>query len=73
MAYAVKTKMWQPVLRDGWHIKFSQYRDCYILLTLMSTHTGQTVIRYFNGEDEACNFINYVVQLDAFHFQETLY
>jgi hypothetical protein len=62
---AYKTKSWHPVERNGWIIKFSQYRDSNILLFIVSRYTGQTIIRYFPHEDEAVLFINMVVELDA--------
>jgi len=62
---ASKTKSWHPVERNGWIIKFSQYRDSNILLFMVSRYTGQTIVRYFPHEDEAVSFINIVVELDA--------
>ena len=62
---AVKTKSWQPVARNGWIIKFSIYRDSYILLTVISQYTGQCIIRHFLDENEAVMFINMVTMLDA--------
>lgn len=62
---AVKTKSWMPVARDGWIIKFSIYRDTFVLLTIISQYTGQCIIRQFRGEDEAVMFINMVTMLDA--------
>ena len=72
LGYAIKTKMWQPVVKSGWIVKFSTYRDCNVLLTIVSQHTGQTIIRFFKDEDQACNFINFVLELDAYDYQETL-
>jgi hypothetical protein len=54
-----------PVSRNGWIIKFSSYRDNSILLFVVSQHTGQTIIRYFKDEDEACKFINLVIELNS--------
>lgn len=62
---AVKTKSWMPVARDGWIIKFSIYRNDFVLLTIVSQYTGQCIIRQFKGEDEAVMFINMVIMLDA--------
>lgn len=64
LTYASKMKTWLPVVRNGWMLKFSSYRDTAILLIVVSTYTKQTVIRYFGNEDEACNFINYIIELD---------
>jgi hypothetical protein len=60
-----KTKFWQSVVRNGWWIKFSTYRDHYILLMIISQHTGQTIIRYFEEEDEAVAFINFITTCNA--------
>lgn len=62
---AMKTKSWQPVMRDGWIIKFSVYRDTNVLLTFVSRYTGQCIIRHFSNEDDAVMFINMLVLLDA--------
>ena len=60
-----KTKFWQAVVRNGWWIKFSTYRDHYILLMIISQYTGQTIIRYFEEEDEAVAFINFITTCNA--------
>ena len=60
-----KTKFWQPVVRNGWWIKFSTYRDHFILLMIISTHTGQTILRYYNEEQEAVAFINFITTCNA--------
>ena len=62
---ALKTKSWQPVARNGWIIKFSVYRDTNVLLTVISQYTGQVIMRHFTNEDDACMFINLVIELDA--------
>jgi hypothetical protein len=62
---AVKTKSWQPVMRNGWIIKFSVYRSSYVLLTIISRHTGQCIVRHFKDEDEACSFINFITEMNA--------
>ncbi len=62
---AMRTKSWQPVVRNGWIIKFSVYRDSNVLLTIISQYTGQVIIRHFTNEDDACMFINLVIALDA--------
>jgi hypothetical protein len=53
-------KSFQLIVRNGWAIKFSVYRDENILLIFTSTFTCQTVVRYFTNEDDAVDFINYV-------------
>ena len=55
-----KTRFWYPVSRNGWWIKFSTYRDHYILLMVISKYTAQTIIRYYENEDDAVAFINFV-------------
>ena len=61
----MRTKSWQPVARNGWIVKFSVYKDTFVLLTIISQYTGQVIMRHFNNEDEACMFINLVIELDA--------
>jgi hypothetical protein len=62
---ALRTKSWQPVVRNGWIIKFSVFRDTNVLLTVISQYTGQVIIRHFTNEDDACMFINLVIELSA--------
>ena len=62
---AEKTKSWHPVARNGWIIKFSIFDENNFLITIISQYTGQAIIRYFNDEDAACLFINFVQELDA--------
>jgi hypothetical protein len=59
-----KSKFFQTVERHGWAIKFSVYKDTFILLTVVSCYTGQTLVRYFNQEHEAVKFINFITELD---------
>jgi hypothetical protein len=60
-----KSKFWMPVYRNGWWIKFSTYRDTFILLVFVSEYTTQTIVRYFSNEDDAVNFINFVTEKTA--------
>lgn len=62
--FAVRTKSWQAVARHGWIIKFSAYRESSVLLIIVSQYTGQTIVRYYGNEDEACSYINYVLDLN---------
>ena len=62
---AMRTKSWQPVARNGWIIKFSVYKDSFVLLSIISQYTGQVIMRHFTNEDDACMFINLVIELDA--------
>jgi hypothetical protein len=57
------SKSWQPVIRNDWIIKFSIYRG-NILLMFTSIHTGQTIVRFFTDEDDACEKINWVISQD---------
>jgi hypothetical protein len=57
-------RSWHPVVKNDWWIKFSVYKD-QVLLFVVSTMTGETVVRYFNDEDEACEYINYILSQDA--------
>ena len=54
---------WEPAVRNGWVIKFSVYKK-NILLNFISINTGQTIVRYFDDEDLACKFINFVCHHD---------
>ena len=60
-----KSRFYQPVNRNGWWIKFSTYRDHYILLMIVSKYTTQTIIRYYQDEDEAVAFINFITTCNA--------
>lgn len=64
MDIALKTKSWSPVVRDGWIIKFSIYKDTFILISMLSEYTGQYIVRQFSREDEAVIFINFILELD---------
>lgn len=66
-----KSKFWHPVSRNGWWIKFSTYRDHYILLMIVSRYTAQTIIRYYENEDEAVAFINFITTCNAQHVFES--
>jgi hypothetical protein len=60
-----KSKSWAPVIRNGWWIKFSTYKETNILLLFISKHTGQSIVRYFTNEDDAVEYINYVTSMDS--------
>ena len=57
-------RSWHPVVRNDWWIKFSVYKD-QVLLFVVSTMTGETIVRYFDDEDEACEFINWMLNQDS--------
>lgn len=58
------SRSWQPVVRNKWIIKFSIY-EVNVLLIVTSIVTGQTFVRYFADEDNACEFLNYILSQDA--------
>lgn len=60
----LKLKSFNPVLKNNWVIKFSTYDD-HVLLVILSMMTGQTIIRYFDNEDGAVQFINYILLQDS--------
>lgn len=60
---AKNVQSWNPVKRNNWVIKFSIYKD-NILLLFTSTYTGQTIIRAFQDEDLAVEYINFIVAQD---------
>ena len=60
---AKNVQTWNPVKRNNWVIKFSIYKD-NILLVFTSTYTGQTIIRSFQDEDLAVEYINFIVAQD---------
>lgn len=56
-----------PVNRNGWWIKFSTNKndatkENSILLLFTSMFTGQTIVKFFQNEDEAVDFINYIIE-----------
>jgi len=50
----------QPVTRNNWVIKFSVYGG-KILVFFHSKLSGQTIVRFFADEKEACAYIHYVI------------
>jgi len=57
-------KSWSPVNRNGWAIKFST-NDETILLIFFNLFTNQTVVRFFTDENEAVQFINFIISHDS--------
>lgn len=53
-----------PVNRNGWIIKLSTVNRGNILLVFLSKQTGQTIVRYFTEEDDAVQFINFIIEHD---------
>jgi hypothetical protein len=64
MDVAYRTQSWQPVDRNGWLIKFCIFNGDHIMLIFTSTYTTQTIIREFSDENNACEYINFVIELD---------
>lgn len=62
--WASKVMSFSPVNRNGWWIKFSVVNHSEILLIFTSMYTGQTILRYFNDEEKAVEFINYIIDFD---------
>lgn len=62
---------WETVLRNGWAIKFSTYRNSNILLVFVSVITGQTIVRYFDNEVDACDYINFITSKNPSELIET--
>ena len=60
----VKCMSFMPVNRNGWWIKFSTNKNGNILLLFTSAFTGQTVVRFFELEDEAVKFVNFITECD---------
>lgn len=64
------TTYFQPVIRNGWIIKFSVYKNTEILLMFVSKYTGQTIVRYFPEEDLAVKYINMIISKDSTVYQD---
>ena len=60
----VKCMSFMPVNRNGWWIKFSTSKDGNVILLFTSMCTGQTVVRFFENEDEAVKFVNFITECD---------
>lgn len=67
---AKSAQSWSAVERDGWVVKFSIFNDEHILLMFLSEYTGQTIIREYKSEDEAIEFINFVVAHDPIEYHQ---
>jgi len=60
----MNSRSWFPVMRNQWIIKFSEHKG-NILLIFVSSMTCQTIVRYFDDEEKACTYINYILAQDA--------
>lgn len=52
-----------PVVRNGWWVKFSMVQS-NILLIFVSEYTAQTIVRFYDTETKAIEFINQVISSD---------
>ena len=55
-----KLKLFLPVVKNNWVIKFSVYKE-HVFLMFVSVITGQTIVRYYDDENKACQFINMIL------------
>jgi hypothetical protein len=60
-----KLKSFIPVIKNGWLIKFSTFSGENVLLVFMSIHTHQIIVRHYDSEDFAVNYINFVIGHDS--------
>lgn len=58
-------KSWELVQRNGWAIKISSLNEDNIMLLFASQYTGQTILRYCVGEQEAVATINVITHKNA--------
>jgi hypothetical protein len=49
-----------PINRNGWWVKLSMVQH-NILLIFVSDYTGQTIIRFYDNEKKAVEFINFII------------
>jgi len=65
-----------PMVRNGWIVKFSVQKNkelMYILIVITSRYTAQTLVRYFDKEYNAVQYINKITQTDATIVDTSLY
>lgn len=67
-----------PMVRNGWIVKFSVCNitstdNPHILIFITSRYTGQTLIRYFDKETNAVEYINKIIQKDSTQIELALY
>lgn len=65
MQLANKIASFHPVNRNGWWIKLSTLKTHNILLVFISMFTGQTIVRFYDNEDDAVKFINQIAESDS--------
>ena len=65
-----------PMVRNGWIVKFSVQKNkevMHILIVITSRYTAQTLIRYFDKEPDAVEYIKSIILTDATVIDTTLY
>ena len=69
-----------PMVRNGWIVKFSVQKNQdasseakNILIVITSRYTAQTLIRYFDKEPDAVEYIKSIILTDATVIDTTLY
>jgi hypothetical protein len=50
------------IKRGNWHIKTSVLQYKQILIVAINKVTDKTIIRHFINDDDAANFIEYIVE-----------
>jgi hypothetical protein len=65
-----KIEFFPEVKRDGWFVRMSIMEGYYILSIIRSELTGQVIIRYFDDETIAAQFIDYICELDSSQEQD---
>jgi hypothetical protein len=58
----VKLVSFPEIKRGNWHIKTSVLQYKQILIVAINKVTDKTIIRYFINDDDAANFIEYIVE-----------
>jgi len=58
----VKLVSFPEIKRGNWHIKTSVLQYKQILIVAINKVTDKTIIRHFINDDDAANFIEYIVE-----------
>jgi hypothetical protein len=61
---ASKISFWGPVDRNGWRIRFSIHNHQSVIISAVSAFSGQYIIKFFNDEDKAVDFLELLSQRD---------
>jgi len=62
---SIKLKSFDELEKNGWTIQMSTMNDHYILFVIRSKQSGQTIIRYFDDEEIARQFVDEITELEA--------